>query len=42
MVIGAVICAGKLSMVFEYAQEAVDTVKMKEIKDKAMESLLAE
>ena len=40
MVIGVVTCAGKLSLVVEYAEEAVDTATMKEIKSKAMELLL--
>ena len=42
MVIGAVTCAGKLSLVIEYAEEAVDTATMKKIKSKAMELLLKE
>ena len=40
MVIGAVTCAGKLSLVVEYAEEAVDTGTMERIKDKAMDYLL--
>ena len=40
MVIGAVTCAGKLSLVIEYAEKAVDTATMKKIKSKAMELLL--
>ncbi len=40
MVIGAVTCAGKLSLVVEYVEQAVDTVTMKKIKDKAMDLLL--
>jgi NRPS condensation-like uncharacterized protein len=40
LVLGAVTCAGKLSLVFEYAEEAVDTSTMAEIKDRAMELLL--
>jgi hypothetical protein len=40
MVIGAVTCGGKLSLVVEYAEEAVDTATMKKIKAKAMELLL--
>ncbi|MBC8504767.1 MAG: hypothetical protein ISR58_04180 [Anaerolineales bacterium] len=39
MVIGAVTCAGKLSLVVEYAEEAIDTATMKVIKAKAMELL---
>jgi NRPS condensation-like uncharacterized protein len=42
LVLGAVTCAGKLSLVVEYAEEAVDTGTMEEIKDKAMEFLLGE
>ncbi len=40
MVIGAVTCVGKLSLVIEYAEEAVDTATMKKIKTKAMELML--
>ena len=40
LVLGAVTCAGKLSLVVEYAEEAVDTATMKKIKDKAVEYLL--
>jgi NRPS condensation-like uncharacterized protein len=40
MVLGAVTCSGKLSMVVEYAEEAVDTRTVEKIKDKAMEFLL--
>jgi hypothetical protein len=39
LVLGAVTCAGKLSLVVEYAEEAVDTATMNRIKDKAMEFL---
>jgi len=42
MVIGAVTAAGKLSLLFEYAEEAIDTVTMMKIKSKAMELLLEE
>lgn len=42
MVIGAVTAAGKLSLVIEYAEEAVDTETMKEVKSKAMKLLLEE
>jgi NRPS condensation-like uncharacterized protein len=42
LVLGAVTCSGKLSLVVEYAEEAVDTQTMGEIKDKAMEFLLSE
>ena len=40
MVIGAVTAVGKLSLVIEYAEEAVDTATMKKVKAKAMELLL--
>lgn len=40
MVIGAVTCAGKLSLVVEYAEEAIATATMVKIKDKALEFLL--
>jgi len=40
MVIGAVTCAGKLSLVVEYAEEAVDTATTKKIKSKAAKLLL--
>ena len=42
MVIGVVTAAGKLSMIIEYAEEAIDTATMKNVKDKAMELLLKE
>jgi NRPS condensation-like uncharacterized protein len=42
LVLGAVTCSGKLSLVVEYAEEAVDTQTMETIKDKAMEFLLHE
>ena len=40
LVLGAVTCSGKLSLVIEYAEEAVDTQTVGKIKDKAMEFLL--
>jgi hypothetical protein len=40
MVLGVATCAGKLSMVVEYAEQAVDTMTMKKIKNKAMSLLL--
>ena len=40
LVLGAVTCAGKLSLVLEYAEEAIDTKTMKKIKEKAIEFLL--
>ena len=39
LVLGAVTCSGKLSLVVEYAEEAVDTATMQQIKDKAIEYL---
>jgi len=39
MVLGAVTAAGKLSLVIEYTEEAVDTKTMLKIKDKAIELL---
>jgi NRPS condensation-like uncharacterized protein len=42
LVLGAVTSSGKLSLIVEYAEEAVDTRTMEEIKDKAMEFLLKE
>jgi len=40
MVLGVVTCSGKLSLIVEYAEEAVDTGTMEKIKDKAMQYLL--
>jgi len=40
LVLGAVTCSGKLSLIVEYAEEAVDTATIEKIKDKAMEFLL--
>jgi len=42
IVVGAVTCSDKLSLVVEYAEQAVDTPTMEKIKDKAMEYLLGE
>jgi hypothetical protein len=42
LVLGAVTCSGKLSLVVEYAREAVEPATMARIKDRAMESLLKE
>jgi hypothetical protein len=39
LVLGAVTCCGKLSLVVEYAAEAVESETMGQIKDKAMEYL---
>jgi hypothetical protein len=40
LVLGGVTCCGKLSLVVEYAREAVESATMEQIKDKAMECLL--
>jgi len=40
LVLGAVTCAGKLSLILEYAEEAVDSKTVENIKNKAMEYLL--
>ena len=40
LVLGAVTCAGKLSLVVEYAEQAVDTKTMKQVRDTAMAFLL--
>jgi len=40
MVIGVATCSGKMSVVVEYAEQAVDTETMKKIKDKAIGLLL--
>ena len=42
LVLGAVTCSGKLSLVLEYAREAVDSAVMQQVKDKALEYLLEE
>ena len=42
LILGAVTCAGKLSLVLEYAEETVETKTMEKIKDKAMKFLLNE
>jgi NRPS condensation-like uncharacterized protein len=39
LVLGAVTCSGKLSLVVEHAEQAVDTETMRRVKDKAMEFL---
>jgi NRPS condensation-like uncharacterized protein len=39
LVVGAVTCSGKLSLVIEYTPAAVDTPSMEKIKEKAMEYL---
>ena len=40
LVLGAVTCVGKLSLILEYTEEAVDSRTMENIKTKAMEYLL--
>jgi len=42
MVIGVVTCSGKLSLVIEYAEQAVDAQTMARIKDKALELLFGD
>ena len=42
LVLGAVTCAGQLSLVIEYAEETVDTKTMEKIKERAMKFLLNE
>jgi hypothetical protein len=39
LVVGAVTCSGKLSLVVEYAEEANDSSTMEKIKEKALELL---
>jgi len=40
LVLGVVTCAGKLSLVIEYAEQAIDTATMEKIKAEALELLL--
>ena len=42
LVLGAVTCAGKLSMLVEFVEDNVDVGTMEEIKDKALQLLLEE
>jgi hypothetical protein len=42
LVVGAVTCAGKLSLIVEHAEEALDVATVREITDQAMEFLLGE
>lgn len=42
LVLGAVTCAGKLSLVVEFVEDNVDVGTMEEINDKALEFLLSE
>jgi hypothetical protein len=39
LILGAVTCAGKLSLLLEYAEETVDTKTMEKVKEKALELL---
>ena len=41
LVIGAVTCAGKLSLVVEYAEQGISTATVEKIRDKAMEFLFS-
>ena len=40
LVLGAVTCSGKLSLLLEYAEQAVDTSTMEQVRDRAMALLL--
>jgi hypothetical protein len=40
LVLGAVTCSGKLSLLIEYAEQAVDTATMERVRDKAISLLL--
>ena len=42
LVLGAVTCAGKLSLVIEYVEDNIDIGTMEKIEDAAMEFLLSE
>jgi len=42
LVLGAVTCAGKLSLIVEYAEEAIDTKTMEQIRDRALELLVSD
>jgi hypothetical protein len=42
LVLGAVTCSDKLSLVLEYAEEAVDTGTIEKIKGKALDFILGE
>ena len=42
LVLGAVTCAGQLSLVIEYVEETADTKTMEKIKERAMKFLLNE
>jgi hypothetical protein len=42
LVLGAVTCSGKLSLILEYAEEATEPETMEQIRDQAMVFLLGE
>ena len=42
LVVGAVTCSGKLSILLEHAEETIDTETVKQIRDKGLEFLLEE
>jgi hypothetical protein len=42
LVLGAVTCAGKLSLVIEFVEDNIDMGTMEKIKEEAMEALLGE
>jgi NRPS condensation-like uncharacterized protein len=42
LIVGAVTCSGKLSVVLEYAEETVDTHTMQHIQDRAVKTLMKE
>jgi NRPS condensation-like uncharacterized protein len=42
LVVGAVTCSGKLSLLLEYAEQVADTATMEQVRDKAMALLLDE
>ena len=42
LVLGAVTCSGKLSLLLEFVEDNVDVCTVEEIKDKALELLLAD
>ena len=42
LILGVVTCSGKLSLILEYAEEAVQTVTMERIRDQALEYLSVE
>ena len=41
LVVGAVTCAGKLSLLVEYAEETIDSATIEKIREKALKFLLA-